>query len=266
MSFIGKNIKRIRTVKKLSQAKFAELFNLARPSVGAYEEGRAEPKIQTVIEIAHYFGLSVDILLTKELTVNDLYSFNVLNEKLDDFHGAGNASQAIAKTGSIALVKAHQQLEYLVNFKNRDFLNKLATINLPFSFKEQPRAFEMTGSHMEYKQAGLHHGDVLLCGKLPKEKWKKASQGQVLLVVAKKELIVRRLKKVGGEAFLLAADDPNYDLLELPLSEVLEVWLVKGFYSTHLDPPQMLEEKMLLMEESLKKLMERVEKVEGKKG
>ena len=34
MSFIGKNIKKIRTVKNLSQAGFAQLFNLARPSVG----------------------------------------------------------------------------------------------------------------------------------------------------------------------------------------------------------------------------------------
>ncbi|MCZ6899785.1 MAG: transcriptional regulator, partial [Bacteroidetes bacterium] len=34
MSYIGKNIKKIRTIKKLSQAQFAQLFNLARPSVG----------------------------------------------------------------------------------------------------------------------------------------------------------------------------------------------------------------------------------------
>ena len=86
MSHIGQNIKRIRSVKGLSQAKFAELFNLARPSVGAYEEGRAEPKIQTVVDIAHYFGLSIDVLLTKELTVNDLYHLNMVNQKLDDFH------------------------------------------------------------------------------------------------------------------------------------------------------------------------------------
>ena len=36
MSIIGKNIRKIRTVKKLSQAAFAEIFNLARPSVGVH--------------------------------------------------------------------------------------------------------------------------------------------------------------------------------------------------------------------------------------
>ncbi|MCK5699873.1 MAG: helix-turn-helix transcriptional regulator, partial [Cyclobacteriaceae bacterium] len=59
MSSIGKNIKKIRTVKKLSQAAFAEIFSLARPSVGAYEEVRAEPKVDTIIQIANYFGISV---------------------------------------------------------------------------------------------------------------------------------------------------------------------------------------------------------------
>jgi transcriptional regulator with XRE-family HTH domain len=77
MGIIGKNIRKIRTVKKLSQAAFAELFNLARPSVGAYEEGRSEPKIDTLIQIAQYFGISIDSLLTKELTINDLFNFNV---------------------------------------------------------------------------------------------------------------------------------------------------------------------------------------------
>ncbi|MBC8084861.1 MAG: helix-turn-helix transcriptional regulator, partial [Hymenobacter sp.] len=77
MSYVGKNIRKIRTVKKLSQAAFAELFGLARPSVGAYEEGRSEPKMETLIQIAQHFGLSVDLLLTKELTVNELYNFDI---------------------------------------------------------------------------------------------------------------------------------------------------------------------------------------------
>ena len=50
LSFIGRNIKKIRQVKKISQAEFAHLFHLSRPSIGAYEEGRSEPKIETLIQ------------------------------------------------------------------------------------------------------------------------------------------------------------------------------------------------------------------------
>ena len=73
MSQIGQNIRKIRSAKKLNQTQFAEIFNLTRGSVGAYEEGRAEPKIDTIIQIANYFSLSIDLLLNKEITVNDLF-------------------------------------------------------------------------------------------------------------------------------------------------------------------------------------------------
>ena len=75
MSHIGKNIRKIRMSKKLTQTEFAELFDLKRTAVGSYEEGRAEPKIDTLIKIAEYFKLSLDSLLRKELTINEIFGF-----------------------------------------------------------------------------------------------------------------------------------------------------------------------------------------------
>ena len=86
LSFVGENIKKIRQVKKLSQADFSKVFNLARASVGAYEEGRSEPKIETLIAIANYFGVSIDELLTKRLTVTEILKFDHVNRKLDKAH------------------------------------------------------------------------------------------------------------------------------------------------------------------------------------
>ena len=76
MSFFGKNIKKIRVIKALSQQAFAELFSLKRATLGAYEEGRSEPKIDTIIKVANYFSISIDDFLTKEVTVNQLLRFN----------------------------------------------------------------------------------------------------------------------------------------------------------------------------------------------
>ena len=75
MSFFGKNIKKIRVARKLTQTQFAELFDLKRTAVGAYEEGRAEAKIDTIIKIADYFDLTLDQLLRKEITVNEIFHF-----------------------------------------------------------------------------------------------------------------------------------------------------------------------------------------------
>ena len=76
MSCFGKNIRKLRIAKKMTQTEFAELFNLKRTAVGSYEEGRAEAKIDTLIKIADHFKLSLDQLLRKELTINEIFHFN----------------------------------------------------------------------------------------------------------------------------------------------------------------------------------------------
>ena len=58
------------------------MFNLKRGSISAYEEGRAEAKIDTIIEIAEYFQLTLDQLLRKELTINEIYHIKERGEKL----------------------------------------------------------------------------------------------------------------------------------------------------------------------------------------
>lgn len=75
MSYFGKNIRKIRTAKKMSQSEFAKLFDLKRTALGSYEEGRAEAKIDTIIKVADYFGLTLDQLLRKEITVNEIFHF-----------------------------------------------------------------------------------------------------------------------------------------------------------------------------------------------
>ena len=72
MSYFALNLKKIRQLKRLSQTEFAKIFGMTRATVGAYEEGRAEPKIDKLIEIANYFGLTVDQLVRKRLTVNEI--------------------------------------------------------------------------------------------------------------------------------------------------------------------------------------------------
>lgn len=81
--YFGKNIKKIRLVKKLSQVAFAELFGIKRSSVGAYEEGRAEPKLEMIIRIANYFSISVDSLVNSELTVSELYGLDIVDSYLN---------------------------------------------------------------------------------------------------------------------------------------------------------------------------------------
>ncbi len=75
MSQIGNNIKKLRKVKGLSQQAFADLFNLTRGNISSYEEFRAEPKIEVILQIAKYFSIPVAELLERQLTVNEILNF-----------------------------------------------------------------------------------------------------------------------------------------------------------------------------------------------
>lgn len=59
----------------MTQTEFADLFDLKRTALGSYEEGRAEAKTDTLIKIADYFKISLDQLLSKEITVNEIFHF-----------------------------------------------------------------------------------------------------------------------------------------------------------------------------------------------
>ncbi|NJO92287.1 MAG: helix-turn-helix transcriptional regulator [Chloroflexia bacterium] len=93
MSYFGRNIRKIRNAKKISQTAFADLFHLKRGSIGAYEEGRAEAKIDTIIEIADYFRLSLDQLLRKELTINEIYHIQERSRKIAETKTPENPEQ-----------------------------------------------------------------------------------------------------------------------------------------------------------------------------
>jgi transcriptional regulator with XRE-family HTH domain len=76
MTKIGANIKKIRTTKGLSQQAFAELFELTRGNISSYEENRAEPRIETVMQIANHFCIPLDQFITESLSIHEILKYN----------------------------------------------------------------------------------------------------------------------------------------------------------------------------------------------
>jgi transcriptional regulator with XRE-family HTH domain len=76
MTKIGANIKKIRTTKGLSQQAFADLFDLTRGNISSYEENRAEPRIETVIQIANYFCIPLNQFITQNLSIHEILKYN----------------------------------------------------------------------------------------------------------------------------------------------------------------------------------------------
>ncbi len=148
MSYFGINLKKIRVVKKLSQTQFADLFGLTRSAVGAYEEGRAEAKIDKIIEIADYFELSLDTLLRKKLSVNEILHYNV--KKIVSPQNIGSVN--------IPYVEHKKIQQYLKNFAEDFFVKKLPKICIP-DIDESYRAFEISNNHH------FLDGEIAICSR-----------------------------------------------------------------------------------------------------
>ena len=64
---IGANIRFLRKTENLSQEDFAERFGVSRQSVAKWESGDSTPDLLKAREIAEYYDMSLDVLVSLSL-------------------------------------------------------------------------------------------------------------------------------------------------------------------------------------------------------
>lgn len=69
---IGKNLKRIRKVKGLTQDKLSELTNISITSIQRYESGKRQPTIETINKFIEALGVSIEELLYKDGEITEM--------------------------------------------------------------------------------------------------------------------------------------------------------------------------------------------------
>jgi transcriptional regulator with XRE-family HTH domain len=68
MNRLAQNLRAIRTHMGYTQAVMASALNVTRSSYSGYENGTAEPSLDTLLTIQGRFQISADILLTHDLS------------------------------------------------------------------------------------------------------------------------------------------------------------------------------------------------------
>ena len=163
MTKIGKNIKKIRNIKGLSQQAFADLLGLTRGNISSYEEGRAEPKIETILKIANDFSIPVVDFIQKDLSVNELLHYNTnLVVETDQL----KITQQLVKVPYIPSLYIN---DYIKNFANPDFTQKLPYLIIPSNSKFDLIGIEL--DNQEHLPAGYdyNNGNVLIFENVVKE-------------------------------------------------------------------------------------------------
>lgn len=241
MSALNKNIKKIRSLKGMSQAEFAQLFDLTRANIGSYEEGRAQPKMEVVVKMANHFGLSLDDFVNRELSVNDLSNFGTLPE------GEG------VKEGRSKL--PFQRVPFVTHDTIGKFLSigrSKDALTVPLGF-EADFAYQLNGHHLEGTN-GIANNDVLFLKRVAPEEMQ---HGFVHAIWHKKELIAG-ICTINREELELKGISESNVVLSIPRKSVKKVWRLVSTLSVHQTNFEylLLKERIEELEKTLSSFME----------
>ncbi|MFD0861438.1 helix-turn-helix domain-containing protein [Sungkyunkwania multivorans] len=234
----------------MSQQAFADLFDLKRGTLGAYEEGRSEPKIETIIKIANYFSISIDSMLTDELTVNELLRFKGdLATDIDEYMRE--------RFVAVPCITERTATDYITNYDKSTYVNELPTLQLPVPEDAELRGYTITNLEMTSHDKGLYPDDVVIGEKVALSDVKGLKNGTLVLCLINNELILRRIYFVKSK-IVLRADHKNINDKLFDVADLKELWEIKYVFNQRIpDYTDIVEERMLLLEQEFEKLRER---------
>ena len=243
----GKNLKKIRNVKGMSQQEFADIFDLKRGTLGAYEEGRSNPKLETVIKIANYFSIGLEELLISELTVNKLLKFN---ERLT----VENDSYKRVEFESIPCVMPADKFDFIKRYSSDFVLEKLSIIKLPYLESENRIAFavddlSMTGGALEFFPKDIIIG--LKCEKVGLD------DKSLVVVLTKTELIFRKIFS-DGDKIILKADHYGVEDVVIQDNDIVCIWKIEHIFNYSIHAKEIsYENRFATLEQSIEALKNR---------
>src|ERR1700755_2516436 len=138
MSIAAQNLKYLRKLRGWTQEEFASKLKIKRSLLGAYEEERAEPRLEVLELVSDMFRLSLDELLRKKM--QDAKGSNYLAKR--------RAQKMAGLPNSIQLVPVKAAAGYLAGYADPEFLDELNTFTLPMLAGGNYRAFEIVGDSM----------------------------------------------------------------------------------------------------------------------
>jgi len=217
MKHIQANIKHLRTLKKLSQERFADELGWSRSIVGSYEEGRSEPPINRLIDLSDYFNIPIDILVKKDLRLAKDTSFIEVGNKRVLFPVTVNENNE----DLIEVIPAKASAGYLSGYDDPEYIEQLQKIKLPFLPTGTHRAFPISGDSMLPVKGGS-----FIVAKFM-EDIKDVRDGRTYIVLTKDDgLVYKRVySKIKEESCLeLCSDNKAYLSYKVSIENILELW------------------------------------------
>ncbi|WP_421878376.1 XRE family transcriptional regulator [Marinoscillum sp.] len=236
MSVIAENIKYLRKQKGLTQEQFAQEVGIKRSVVGAYEEARAEPRLQTLISIASVLNVVADDLISKDLTSGTdgqpRQKVKILSITVDK-----------EDNENVELIPQKAAAGYLNGYSDPEYLSELPRFHLPMLPKNATyRAFEISGDSM----LPIPSGSIVIGKYL--DGFDDIKNGKTYVLLTEKEGVVykRVFNYISEKGCLyLVSDNKSYSAYEIAAKDVLEIWEAKAYISIEFPDPESKNELSL---------------------
>ena len=214
MSKAGLNLKYLRKLRGWTQEEFAQKLDIKRSLIGAYEEERADPRLDVLEIIADMFKLSLDELLLKDLSsVESTGSYLQKRRMLK--------TSLAADRNLIHFVPVKAAAGYLTSYADTEFIDELNTFTLPMLSGGHYRAFEIIGDSMMPTPSG----SIIVGEKV--ESIDDVKNGMAYIVVSKNEGIVyKRIQKnsKNKSKITLESDNPSFQPYQINTADIVELW------------------------------------------
>ena len=212
MSYAGKNLRYLRKLRGWTQEEFANKLKIKRSLIGAYEEERAEPRLDVLENLCSIFKLSLDELLLKDISAAKSGG-NYLEKR--------RQMKMAAEAQVIQFVPVKAAAGYLAGYADPEFIDELNTFTLPMLAPGNYRAFEIVGDSM----LPTPSGSVIVGERVEDVENLKANN--TYIVISKSEGIVyKRVMKNNRlkNKITLVSDNPQYSPYNVSTDEVIELW------------------------------------------
>lgn len=210
MAISNQNLKYLRKLRGWTQEEFAQKLHIKRSLLGAYEEERAEPRIDVLEVVCDIFKLTLDDILRKDLSENK-----------SNYMARRRAMKMAAGRADIPFVPVKAAAGYLAGYADPEFIDELNTFTLPMLTGGNYRAFEIIGDSM----LPTPSGSVIVGEKV--DNLEEVKNDTACIVVSRNEGIVyKRVQKNGRQKnkVTLISDNPTYHPYTVNAEEIIEMW------------------------------------------
>lgn len=210
MAVSNQNLKYLRKLRGWTQEEFANKLNIKRSLLGAYEEERADPRMEVLEVVCDMFKLTMDDILRKDLS-----------DAKSNYMAKRRSMKLLSGRAEIPFVPMKAAAGYLAGYADPEFIDELNTFTLPMLTGGNYRAFEIIGDSM----LPTPSGSVIVGEKV--DDVEALKNNAACIVVSRHEGIVykrvQRNSKIKNKLTLIS-DNPAFHPYTVNAEEIMEMW------------------------------------------